>query len=92
MKPVFFKNRKGQTPLEESMRKDLKLQHIQDMPELYEHEIENIVAGIAWSQSVQKDHIDHYVWIELHKQMYKDVWKWAGKVREGDLANTDFPF
>jgi Fic-DOC domain mobile mystery protein B len=87
---LLFKNRKGQTPLEESMQKGLRLTHVQDMTELYEHEIENIAEAIAWTQSTNKDHMDYTVWLELHKHMLRHIWKWAGKIRTTELANPDF--
>lgn len=87
---LFFKNREGQTPLDENLRKDLKLRHIQDMTELYEHEIENIAEGIAWIQSTNKNHIDYLVWMELHRHMLGNIWKFAGKIRNTELANTEF--
>ena len=86
----FFKNREGQTPLEEDMRKDLKFQHIQNMTELYEHEIENIAEGIAWIQATNKSHTDYMVWLDLHKHMLGNIWKFAGKIRSSELANTEF--
>ena len=86
----FFKNREGQTPLEESMRLDLKLRHIQDMTELYEHEIENIAEGISWCQSTNKNHLEYPTWLELHKQLLGKIWKFAGSVRTTELANNDF--
>lgn len=87
---VFFKNRDGQTPLEEEMRFDLKLKHVQDMTELYELESENNAEGIAWSRSTAKDHLDYTTWLELHKQMLGNVWKFAGIIRKTELANSDF--
>ena len=86
----FFQNREGQTPLEEEMRFDLKLRHIQDMTELYEHEIENIAEGIAWCKSTGKNHLEYPTWLELHKQMLGKVWRFAGDIRKTELANSDF--
>lgn len=86
----FFKNREGQTPLEEDMRKELKFQHIQNMTELYEHEIENIAEGIAWIQATNKNHTDYMVWLDLHKHMLGNIWKFAGKIRTSELANPEF--
>lgn len=87
---LFFKNRDGQTPIDESMRDDLLPGHVQDMTELYELESENIALGIAWSRSTGRDHLDHLVWLELHKRMFKDVWRFAGSIRKTDLHNHDF--
>jgi Fic-DOC domain mobile mystery protein B len=87
---LFFKTRDGQTPIEPSIIKELKHKHVNDMSELYELESENIAQGIVWSQSTNKDHLDYTVWLELHKQMLKNVWKFAGIIRTTELANSDF--
>lgn len=87
---LFFRNRNGQTPIDESMRDDLLPSHVQDMTELYELESENIALGIAWSRSTGKDHRNHLHWLELHKRMFKDVWQFAGSIRKTDLHNPDF--
>ncbi len=87
---VFFKNREGQTPLEEEMRLHLKLKHVQDMTELYELESENIAEGIVWCSATNKDHMDYTVWLELHKQLLGNIWKFAGQIRQKELNNPDF--
>jgi fido (protein-threonine AMPylation protein) len=87
---VFFKNREGQTPLEEEMRFDLKLKHVQDMTELYELESENIAIGIAWSRSTNLNHLEYPTWLERHKKMLGDIWKFAGTIRKIELNNPDF--
>lgn len=87
---LFFRTRDGQTPIDPSIIKDLKPKHVSEMSELYELESENIAEAIVWYQSTKKDHLDYTVWIELHKQMLKDVWKFAGVIRTTELANSDF--
>ncbi len=87
---LFFKNRTGQTTVDQNIIKDLKLTHVNDMSELYEHEVENIAAGIAWTLTTSKSHTDHNVWLEIHKHMLSDVWKFAGKIRTTELANPEF--
>jgi fido (protein-threonine AMPylation protein) len=87
---LFFKTREGQTPIDESIRKELKPKHVQDMPELYELESENIALGISWSKSTSKSHLDYLTWLELHKHMLYDIWKFAGVIRMKELANPDF--
>lgn len=67
---------------------DLKLKHVQDMTELYELESENNAEGIAWCKSTNKDHLEYTTWLELHKQMLGNVWKFAGLIRKTELANT----
>lgn len=87
---LFFRNREGHTPLDENIIHELKPKHVQDMTELYELESENIAMGIAWSTSTHKDHTSQEVWLELHKQMLGDVWKFAGLIRKAELQNPDF--
>ncbi len=87
---LFFKTRTGQTPIDESILKDLKLTHVQDMTELYEHEETNIALAISWVRSTKKSYTDYMVWLEIHKQMLGDIWKFAGKPRSTELANQDF--
>jgi Fic-DOC domain mobile mystery protein B len=87
---VFFTNRTDQTLLEESMFKDLRVSHVQNMGELYEHEIENIAECIAWLRSSERDYKDYSFWLEVHKRMLNKVWKWAGQIRKRELANPDF--
>lgn len=87
---LFFKNRDGQTPIDESMLKELKLSHVQDMTELYEQERENIAEAIASLNHHKCDFYDFYFWLDLHKKMYSNVWKFAGKERKVELNNPDF--
>lgn len=88
--PLFFRNRDGHTPLDVTIIDDLIPHHVQDMTELYELEAENIALAISWSFSTGKDHLDHHTWLDLHKHMLCDVWKFAGKIRKIELQNPDF--
>lgn len=90
MKSAFFKNRDGQTALEESMRDDLIPRHVQDLTELYELEMENMAEGILWLESTKKNHLDYLLWIEVHKMLLRGVWKFAGRVRKSELMNPEF--
>jgi len=87
---IFFENRDGHTPIDESIRFDLIPDHLSDMTDLYELEKVNIAFGIEWSKSSGKNHFDYLNWIELHKHMLRDVWKFAGVVRTTELNNPDF--
>jgi fido (protein-threonine AMPylation protein) len=87
---IFFKNRDDHTPIDESIKFDLIPGHINNMTELYELEKVNIAFGIEWSKSTNKDHLDYLTWIELHKHMLCDVWKFSGKIRLVELENSDF--
>jgi fido (protein-threonine AMPylation protein) len=87
---IFFKNRDDQTPIDQSIRFDLIPSHINNMTELYELEKVNIAFGIEWSKTNNKDHLDYFTWIELHKHMLCDVWSFAGVIRKTELNNTVF--
>lgn len=87
---LFFQNRDGQTPIDASLIQELKLNHIQDMTELYEQERENIALAILWLDSSKADIYDNIFWLEIHKRMYSNIWKFAGKIRTVELNNTDF--
>lgn len=78
----------GATPLSEEDIAGLKLTNVTTQGELNEAEAENIIRGQEWALRSRTAHLhemlsDHYL-LRLHKQMFGDVWKWAGKLREHD--------
>ena len=87
---IFFKDRDGQTPLPYELLKDLKIKSIQTMGELDEYEEANIAKGLSWLIKQKSDPKRYDFWIKLHKKMFEDVWKWAGKIRQHELQNPDF--
>lgn len=88
----LFKDRDGRTPLPEEFKKDLmpKYKHIQLGGELDEAEEENITEGLVWLDDQKSDPKDWLFWQRLHKKLFKNVWKWAGKFRTHLLMNEDF--
>ncbi len=90
MSDFLFKDRDGQTPLPEELKKGLKPTHIQNMGELDEYEEANIAEGLIWLSQQTKDPIDRHFWYQLHKKLFSDVWSWAGEVRDHELNNPDF--
>ena len=87
---LFFQNRDGQTPIDPDIVHELKLNHIQNMTELYEQERENIALAILWLDSSKGNIYDNMFWLDVHKKMYSNVWKFAGKIRTTELNNADF--
>lgn len=89
---IFFRNRDGQTPIDEEMYLELMshFKHLRNMTELYEHEEKNVAVGINWSLSNSRNHLDYLVWLELHKYMLGKIWKFAGTIRKEELNNPDF--
>jgi Fic-DOC domain mobile mystery protein B len=73
----------GATPLEYDEIKGLIPTHISTKGELDALELENIARASAWMQAVKADKILNTDFIcLLHKKMFCDVWKWAGKYRK----------
>ncbi len=74
----------GQTPLDEDEKEGLKIQTIAARGKLDEFEQQNIEKAVEWTlknkfkmeRILSEDFIKN-----LHKRMFNDVWRWAGKFR-----------
>lgn len=74
----------GQTPLEEEEKEGLLIPAIATRGELDEFEQQNIEQAIAWSmrRSFKAETVFTEAFIKtVHKQMYGEVWAWAGEYR-----------
>jgi Fic-DOC domain mobile mystery protein B len=76
------------TPLDPALRRDLIQTWVTTRADLNEAEQENIVRGAAWARR-RRGGADALL-IEdfsktLHRQMFGEVWKWAGSYRHNDL-------
>jgi Fic-DOC domain mobile mystery protein B len=77
----------GQTPIDEDELQDLLLPHITLQSELNEVEQLNIDNAQEWIllHKFKKERVLTEAFIkELHKKMYGDVWRWAGKQRKSN--------
>jgi len=75
----------GQTPLEEDEKEGLLIKSIATRGELDEFEQQNIEDAIQWSltRKFKSERILSESFIqELHKRMYRNVWRWAGEYRK----------
>lgn len=75
----------GQTPLNEDEKDGLLIATISTRGELDEFEQQNIEEAIQWTlrrNFKQQDIFSETFVKDLHKRMYKDVWKWAGEFRK----------
>ncbi|MFT4832556.1 MAG: Fic-DOC domain mobile mystery protein B [Psychroserpens sp.] len=75
----------GQTPLNEEEKAGLLLRTISTQKELDEFEQLNIEKAIEWTihANLILDKILSEKFIkDLHRKMFGDVWKWAGKFRQ----------
>ena len=75
----------GQTPIDEDEKEGLKIRTISTRGELDEFEQKNIEKAVEWTlrKKFTLDEILSEAFIlELHRQMFSVVWKWAGKMRK----------
>jgi len=75
----------GQTPLDEDEKEGLLIESIATRGELDEFEQQNIEDAIQWSltRRFKSEQILSETFIkELHKRMYRNVWRWAGEYRK----------
>lgn len=76
---------KGQTPIEEEEKEELKIKTISTRGELDEFEQANIEKAVEWSlkinPSIQKILTIDFI-KEVHKRMFDEVWGWAGTFRK----------
>ena len=82
---IKFQYKYGQTPLDEEEKDGLKIKSITTQGELDEFEQLNIEKAIEWiiqtNLTYEKILTEKFV-KDLHKKMYSEVWKWAGKFRQ----------
>lgn len=82
----------GATPLDYDELKGLLPTHITTRSELDFLEMENISQAIIWSESLKAIDILNIGFIcKLHKKMFSNVWKWAGKFRKSQ-KNIGIPY
>lgn len=77
----------GQTPLDEEESKGLRIPSISTKGELDEFEQKNIEEAVLWTvgTKIKVDKLFSESFIKsLHKRMYGEVWKWAGKFRQSE--------
>jgi Fic-DOC domain mobile mystery protein B len=72
----------GATPLDPNELAGLKHKHITTQAELNELEQANIQSGLLWLSRQKDDVLTDSFAVELHKQLFGDVWDWAGSFRK----------
>ncbi|HCY83849.1 MAG TPA: mobile mystery protein B [Desulfobacteraceae bacterium] len=78
----MIKYDKNATPLEPDELKGLKLSHITTRQQLDFWEAHNISEARIWIKGIRhKDILTPEFLCTLHRKMFSDVWKWAGKYR-----------
>ncbi len=75
---------KGATPLSPDEFSGLIPKVITTHGELNRLEQKNILEGLTWAHKQKGNILTATFVFELHKQMFNQVWKWAGKQRTSD--------
>lgn len=79
-----FEYQEGRTPIDPSEAEGLVIKSITTQKELDEFEQLNIQKAILWTYAkrLKKEQLlsEKFI-LDLHKKMYGDVWKWAGRYR-----------
>lgn len=78
---------RGQTPIEEEEKEELRIKTISTRGELNEFEQANIEKAVEWSirRSFSYERILTIEFIkDVHRRMFSEVWGWAGKFRRTD--------
>ncbi len=84
----LFQEPDDATPLDPALRGDLIQTWITTRADLNEAEEENIVSGAAWARRRRGGTdalLNEDFSKSLQKQMFGDVWKWAGTYRQTEL-------
>lgn len=85
MKSFEFKDHEGNTLLSSDERGGLRLKHIHTLGELDEAEALNILKGLEFLRLYRGDNYLTITFIRrLHRNMFGDVWKWAGEFRSSE--------
>ncbi len=75
----------GATPIDPDEAGGLLLTHITNRGELDRWEHDNIIEALEWLEKKKSKDILNETFIrKLHKQMFGNVWKWAGNFRQSD--------
>jgi Fic-DOC domain mobile mystery protein B len=84
----LFEQPENTTPLTPEEMCELIPAHIAYRSELNEAEQENIARAQDWALARRRDLLSEKFVKDLHRRMFGDVWRWAGKFRtsEGNLG------
>ncbi|HEY1132045.1 MAG TPA: mobile mystery protein B [Roseateles sp.] len=86
-----FEQPDGATPLKLEELRGLKPAWITSRRDLDEAEEANILRGLAWTQRARGDGLSEEFVLRLHKQMFGDVWQWAGTIRHRETNIGTLP-
>ncbi len=84
MSDIFEQPDPAATPLTEAEKRDLKPAYIATRAELNAAEQENIARGQDWASRRRRDLLTESFVKSLHRHMFNDVWRWAGRFRASE--------
>jgi Fic-DOC domain mobile mystery protein B len=82
--PLIDAEDDASTPLTPEERRALIPTHITLRSELNESEQIGIADADRWAFSRRRDALDEDFLFALHKRMFRDVWRWAGELRNSE--------
>lgn len=86
-----FEQPAGATPLTPEEMRGLRLSWVASRHDLDEAEEANVLRGLAWSRRARGDLLSEDFIIRLHRQMFGDVWRWAGTIRQRETNIGHLP-
>jgi Fic-DOC domain mobile mystery protein B len=74
------------TPLTPEERRDLIPSYVTLRSELNEVEALGVARGEVWALSRKRDALSESFLRQLHRRMFGDVWRWAGRYRDSERS------
>lgn len=84
MSDIFDQPDEAATPLTDQERRDLRLTYIATRDALNAAEQANIARGQEWALSRRRAILTEQFIVALHRRMFGDVWRWAGRFRTSE--------
>jgi Fic-DOC domain mobile mystery protein B len=82
---IDFEYPPGATPIDPDEAKGLFLTHVTTRAQLDRWEQDNIIEAAAWLDRTRPTDILNERFVkELHRRMFGNVWRWAGRFRRSD--------
>lgn len=82
--PPFAPDDEAATPLTPDESRQLIPSYIATRAELNAAEQRNILVADQWAFARRRDALDLEFLVELHRRMFRSVWKWAGRIRDSE--------
>lgn len=84
---IKFEYPNGATPLDPDEAEGLLPEHIETKSELNEWEQQNILEGERWAFEQKRGELLTVDFMfQLHKALFGNTWRWAGKIRRTDRS------